>query len=155
MSGALLLRDAVSADIPAVLEIERASFDVPWTAEAFLSCLADGSRFRVAEAEGGELAGYCITHQVLDEAEVYTIAVSPASRRRGAGRLLLRDALEAARLGAALRMFLEVRVTNAAASALYESEGFRRIGTRRGYYRNADGTREDAALMAREFADAA
>lgn len=148
-------RDMASADLPAVLAIERAAFDSPWTPEGFLACLADGSRCRVAVDETGALAGYCITHQVIDEAEVYTIAVSESHRRQGLGRALLREALEAAKLAAALRVFLEVRVTNTGALALYESEGFKRIGTRRGYYKMADGTREDAALMALEFTHAA
>ena len=155
MSGAFTFRDMTSADLPAVLAIERAAFDSPWTPEGFLACLADGSRCRVAVDGDGVLAGYCITHQVIDEAEVYTIAVDGRCRRQGLGRALLREALEAARLSAALRIFLEVRVTNAGALALYESEGFRRVGSRRGYYKMADGTREDAILMAREFDDAA
>jgi len=46
-----------------------------------------------------------------------------------------------------LRVFLEVRASNAAALALYRSAGFREIGVRRGYYQNANGS-EDAITMA-------
>ena len=43
-------------------------------------------------------------------------------------------------------VFLEVRVDNPAARALYDSEGFEQIGLRRGYY---DGGRVDAVTMRR------
>ncbi len=45
-----------------------------------------------------------------------------------------------------LEAFLEVRPSNAIAIRLYESLGFTRIGTRRGYYQ-AVGGREDAAVL--------
>ena len=156
MSASLAFRDMTPADVPAVLSIDREAFETPWTAEGFLECLAGGSRCRVAFAgKPDDVAGYCITHQALDEAEVYTIAVRRDYRRQGVGRALLREALEAARLNAARVIFLEVRITNASARALYESEAFQQVGLRRGYYKKADGSREDAVLMARELADAA
>jgi [ribosomal protein S18]-alanine N-acetyltransferase len=48
------------------------------------------------------------------------------------------------------KIFLEVRVSNAAAIALYRASGFVEIGRRRGYYQNTNG-REDALLMACEL----
>jgi ribosomal-protein-alanine N-acetyltransferase len=47
---------------------------------------------------------------------------------------------------AAQRIFLEVRVSNAAARALYARAGFREIATRRDYYPAAAG-REDALVL--------
>jgi ribosomal-protein-alanine N-acetyltransferase len=45
-------------------------------------------------------------------------------------------------------VFLEVRPSNTAAVALYESLGFNEIGMRPGYYKTENGEREDALMMA-------
>jgi ribosomal-protein-alanine N-acetyltransferase len=47
-------------------------------------------------------------------------------------------------------VFLEVRPSNKAAIALYESEGFVEIGTRKDYYSSA-GDKEDALILARDL----
>ena len=67
-------------------------------------------------------------------ARIYSLAVEPTARRLGLGRALLRAAaIQAGRLGKhCLR--LEVREDNAAAIALYMTEGFRLIGRREAYY---------------------
>jgi ribosomal-protein-alanine N-acetyltransferase len=46
------------------------------------------------------------------------------------------------------QLLLEVRVSNHAAIALYQNEGFREIGQRPGYYPAANG-REDARVLTR------
>ena len=91
----------------------------------------------LARAVGGEAGG--------GEAEILTIAVAPAARRRGLGAALLAAAMQGAVLRAAATMFLEVAAGNAAALALYRAAGFEEVGRRRRYY--ADG--EDALVMRR------
>jgi ribosomal-protein-alanine N-acetyltransferase len=81
----------------------------------------------------------------VHEAELLRIGVAPEARRRGQGRVLLRHCqLELERMGVDV-LHLEVRVSNAAARALYESEGWRYRGDRRAYYRDG----ETAALYSR------
>jgi ribosomal-protein-alanine N-acetyltransferase len=46
----------------------------------------------------------------------------------------------------AANMFLEVRMSNVSAIALYENTGFNEMAIRRGYYPAKNG-REDAVLM--------
>ena len=149
------LRALAPADIGEVMEIERLSFDSPWTAADFEAVLSGGSHARVAEDAGGRVAGYCVSHCVVDEAEIWTIAVRPDARGAGIGKALLEDALSDARSRGASRMFLEVRSGNAPAEALYLGSGFRKIGIRRGYYRMKDGARADAVVMERSLDDAA
>ncbi|MGH3915339.1 MAG: ribosomal protein S18-alanine N-acetyltransferase [Pseudonocardiaceae bacterium] len=121
------------ADVPRCTELERALFagDDPWSPNAFLQALAAGHHY-VAAREGGSLIGYAGLARVGAEAEVHTLAVDPGHQGRGIGRALLRALLGHA---AGATVFLEVRTDNEAAIALYRSEGFTVIGTRRGYYR--------------------
>ena len=155
MSAAFTLRDMTAGDLPAVMAIELGAFESPWTLADYRSALAGRSRCRVAVDPDGALLGYCVTGQALDEAEVYTIAVSPRARRRGVGRALLRDFFSFSKAGGVSRIFLEVRPSNAAARSLYAGEGFVQVGRRRGYYSCANGGREDALIMERSEPDAA
>ena len=110
-----------------------------WSA-AELARERDRSVGRVLAAEqDGALVGYVVAWVIDDEAEILTIAVDPAARRRGVGRALVEAALAGTR-----RAHLEVRADNGAARGLYEGLGFEVVGRRAGYY--ADG--EDALLMA-------
>jgi [ribosomal protein S18]-alanine N-acetyltransferase len=76
------------------------------------------------------------------------VAVDPARRREGIGRALIEGLI--ARAGTEASYTLEVRVSNAAAIALYESYDFRRAGTRPRYY--ADNG-EDAVIMWRALGE--
>jgi [ribosomal protein S18]-alanine N-acetyltransferase len=132
-------------DIPAVLEIEQASFTTPWPPEAFHQELRHNrfARYEVAR-QGGAVVGYAGVWLMVDEAHITTFAVHPDWRRQGVGsRLMLAMLVVAEELGAD-RMTLEVRVSNTAAQALYQAHGFAIAGRRERYYTD-DG--EDAYIM--------
>ncbi|MEO7094428.1 MAG: ribosomal protein S18-alanine N-acetyltransferase, partial [Polyangiales bacterium] len=101
------------------------------------------SRLRAARDEGGTLLGYTLFWHVVDELHLLNVAVAVPCRRRGIGRALLADLLAYARAHEVVRILLEVRASNAAAIALYESLGFERFNVRAAYY--SDG--EDAVEM--------
>lgn len=119
----------------------------PWSAEEFAAVLASPLCFEVAQPQG-----FLIGRVVAGEAELLTLAVDPAARRRGIGRALVRGFLEAAGARGARRAFLEVAQDNVAALALYRAAGFDAVGLRRGYYRQSDGPALDARVLAREIA---
>jgi ribosomal-protein-alanine N-acetyltransferase len=81
---------------------------------------------------------------MAERAEVIDLRVLASERRQGFGRKLLWASLTA--LGDVGAVELEVRSSNVAARALYESLGFSETGLRPNYYATADG-REDAILM--------
>jgi len=146
------------ADLDAVVEIERASFAVPWSRAAFRHEL---ERNRVAEtwvarepadAEPGVVVGYLCLWVVAGEVHVTSLAVAPVRRGRGIGRLLLGALLERHRRAGATVAFLEVRPGNTEARRLYASLGFREVGRRRGYYVD---TGEDALLLEARLGDPA
>lgn len=140
------MRDMRLADVDAVCAIEQAVQPYSWTRGNFSDALNSGYRCVVDEYDG-HIVSYAVLMPVLDEAELLDIGVAAAQQRKGWGRAMLEAQLEWARGQGMQRIFLEVRVSNLAAIALYRSVGFSQIGTRRDYYQNAAG-REDALAMA-------
>ena len=106
-----------AADLEAVLEIERQSFRTPWSRQAFLHELERNrvAGLWVARDERGRddaaapVLGYLCLWAVADEVHVTNLAVHPARRGEGVGRLLLGTLLAHHRTRGARRAFLEVR----------------------------------------------
>lgn len=140
------VRDLAARDLDAILAIEQASFHDPWSAASFRSILDQPQSIATVVEQAGAVAGYCIAWMVGDEAEVTNLAVEPSVRRAGLGRALLDHliAVVAERGGATI--YLEVRASNAAAQALYQSREFAVAGRRKAYY---SGPTEDALIMRR------
>ena len=141
-----MMRPMMQADVDDVLCIEQAVQAYPWTRGNFTDALNSGYLCRVDDA-AGEICGYAILMPLPEQAELLNIGVAAGRQRKGAGRALLREMLELARDRKMKRVFLEVRPSNVAATALYRSVGFAGIGVRQGYYQNANGG-EDALVMA-------
>jgi ribosomal-protein-alanine N-acetyltransferase len=145
----LCWRDMGAHDLDAVLHIEQQVHAHPWTRGNFSDALASGYVCKLAELDGG-MIGYAVLMPGVDEAELLDIGIAAPYQRRGYGRAMLALLLEAAAGLGKQRMVLEVRASNAAAIALYRSQGFVQIGLRRDYYPVQNG-REDAILMGREL----
>jgi ribosomal-protein-alanine N-acetyltransferase len=132
-------------DVEAVLAIEHSVQGYPWTRGNFSDALNSGYVCRVDEV-AGEIRGYAVLMPIVDEAELLTIGVASSQQRKGLGRAMLLEMLDLACEKNMINVYLEVRVSNTAALALYRSAGFVEIGQRRNYYRNAHGF-EDAITM--------
>jgi ribosomal-protein-alanine N-acetyltransferase len=122
--------------------------DDAWQESAMRSILVMPTGFGVlALDEADNPAGFLLARCAAGEAEILTLGVVPAARRRGIARALLDAFLAAARQRGARRAFLEVAEDNRAALALYTTIGFAAVGRRPDYYRGRHGTR--AALTLR------
>lgn len=124
-------------DVEAAHALEVELFPDPWSVETFWSELAhvpETRHYLVAE-DGDALLGYAGLVATGHQADVQTLAVSPAAQGRGLGRALLDALLAEARRRGVGEVVLEVRAENDAARRLYAAAGFERIGLRRGYYR--------------------
>lgn len=142
-------RNMTADDIDAVTAAERHVYAFPWTRGNFADSLAAGHGAWLA-LEHGEMIGYAVMMQVLDEVHLLNITVLPELQRKGRGSALLQHLFALARLRSATRMLLEVRPGNVSGQALYRRHGFLEIGRRRDYYPAHQG-REDAIVMAREL----
>ncbi|RRE53399.1 ribosomal-protein-alanine N-acetyltransferase [Klebsiella pneumoniae] len=135
-----------TADLTKAWHIEKRAHAFPWSEQTLAS--NQGERYRNYQLSvDGEMAAFAITQVVLDEATLFNIAVDPAYQRRGLGRALLEHVIDEVEKLGVVTLWLEVRASNVAAIALYESVGFNEATIRRNYYPTADG-REDAIIMA-------
>ena len=135
-----------TTDLRDAWHIEQASHAFPWSAKTFAD--NHGERYLNFKLTVDErLAAYAITQTVLDEATLFNIAVHPDFQRHGLGRELLQFLIGELENRGILTLWLEVRKSNFAAIALYQSLGFNEVSVRRDYYPAAQG-REDAIIMA-------
>ncbi|WP_375547794.1 GNAT family N-acetyltransferase [Oceanicaulis alexandrii] len=128
-----------AAELFAALHAE--CFPDPWSEADFARLLASsGVKGLIARTEDTP-QGLSLIRTVAGECELLTIGVLPDARRSGVGAFLLAQSEAAARRSGARRLFLEVSERNTAASALYESKGYRQIGLRKRYYRDGAAAR--------------
>lgn len=137
------------ADLEAVADLTHRADPFGWTLRNFSDAHASGNTLTVLTVDG-VTSGIAAVMHVLDESELLEIAVQPAMQGRGYGKALLAQAIALARRSGAVRMFLEVRESNARARKMYTSFGFEETGRRKNYYPTENG-REDAILMTAQF----
>jgi ribosomal-protein-alanine N-acetyltransferase len=128
------LRTRVGADLEAVVEIENASYSMPWGESTFRALLRRGDADLVVAEMGIAIAGYAVWWHTLDQAELGNVAVDAAYRRSGIGTRLVSESIKRAATRQVREMFLEVRQSNSGARNLYTRLGFLPVGVRRGYY---------------------
>ena len=148
------LRPMTSADVSAVLKLERELFgEEAWSRAMLRGELAQQpeSRHYLVAEDNGAITGYAGLLAAGSQGDVLTLAVTADRWGRGTGSALLEALLaEAARRGCS-EVFLEVRIDNARAQQLYRRFGFVQIGVRRGYYQPSGA---DALVMRRELGPA-
>lgn len=136
-------------DLAAVSDIERRSYDFPWSHGVFRDCLLAGYNCLVL-MQDEQTIGYAILSVAGGEAHILNLCIDPKHRSLGYGGRLLDEMLAIARAAEVTEIFLEVRPSNVAAIKLYRKKGFHQIANRPSYYQATDG-REDAAVLARKL----
>jgi ribosomal-protein-alanine N-acetyltransferase len=155
LTDSITIRDAIAADIPRVISLEKESASAAhWTEADYTRVGAAEDRGShltmqialVAESQDAEngVVGFLIARAVGRDWEIENIVVANGHQRQGIGSKLLRRFIERARAESAENLLLEVRESNQAAIALYSANGFQEHGRRKSYYSNPE---EDALLM--------
>jgi [ribosomal protein S18]-alanine N-acetyltransferase len=145
---ALAFRLIEESDIPQVMALERSAHSHPWRQSSFEDCLKGRQKCWLAE-HNGTLVGYVVVTHGGGDAELLNVSVAPSYQRKGVGQCLLQRAVDCVKDKADM-LFLEVRISNRKAIALYEREDFFEVGQRKNYYPTVNG-HEDALLMARQL----
>lgn len=124
--------------------IERNTFSMPWSENAFIEAAADKMQHFLVAEEDGRVIAYCGMWKVLDEGQIVNVAVDVPYRRRGVAEELLKRLMEDGREDGVCSFTLEVRKSNIAARTLYNKLGFCEVGIRPHFYIKPD---EAAILM--------
>lgn len=141
---AVTIRRMRGTDVSRVMQIELATFTMPWSESTFRGLLRrTDSDLYVAEVNG-IVAGYAVFWAVTDQGELGNVAVSAEFRGQGLGARLIEEVLDSAAARGVREIFLEVRKSNEGAQNLYKTFGFYEVGKRRNYYLQPV---EDALVM--------
>ena len=136
--------------LEAVARIEQSTYAQPWSQGNFADSLKAGYQAQLLTAgvpPQVELLGYFVAMKGVDEVHLLNITVAPAHQHQGWAVVMLEALVIWARGEGAKWLWLEVRVSNARAKAVYERFGFGQVGTRRNYYPATAAEREDAIVM--------
>jgi len=142
-------RDMNHDDLSMVSDIERRSYEFPWSHGVFRDCLLAGYQCITLIRED-RVAGYAILSVAAGEAHILNLCIDPDYRSLGYGEHLLDELLYRARSTSVREIFLEVRPSNVTAIALYKKKGFHKIAARPAYYQANEG-REDAAVLVKKL----
>jgi ribosomal-protein-alanine N-acetyltransferase len=132
-----------------VAALELRIHAAPWSERSFRATARWPPVIRRVGVRGERIVAYGVLMLGPGEAQLLNLSVVPEFRREGIGRALLLQFVDDARRLYAEQLFLEVRVSNRGAIALYEGAGFVAIARRVAYYPPGEtgGTREDALVM--------
>ena len=144
-----VIRDMDHDDLAMVSDIERRSYEFPWSHGVFRDCLLAGYQSIVLVREE-RIAAYGILSVAAGEAHILNLCVEPEFRSLGYGERVLDEMLFRARAASVREIFLEVRPSNETAIALYRKKGFFQVANRPAYYQSHRG-REDAAVFAKKL----
>ena len=141
------IRFANADDAKALLEIEQASFEHPWSIILFETDLEKNPHAKYWLAcendVDGKVVGFIGTHNMAGEINITNVAVHPDYRKQGTADMLMNSMLEYFDAEPNEGITLEVDCENEPAIKLYEKYGFVTEGRRKGYYQNG----HDALIM--------
>lgn len=134
-------------DVFQIAALEKECFSDPWSFQMLADTFFSEHTLSVAAAEDGKIAGYAFAVLAEEEADLANIAVTKSFRHRGIAKELLSRLEAQVRAAGGRKMFLEVRVSNAPAMALYLKTGYVGRYARPRYYGNG----EDALVMEKKL----
>lgn len=138
----------------AISHLHAATFTDAWDAASVSRLISHPGSIALVASAGAPttLGGFALAQVAADEAEILTLGVIPAWRRKGVANRLVQGLKRGAARGGAHALFLEVAASNEPAISLYAQNGFIEAGRRKGYYAHTDGPAEDAVVMRCELA---
>ena len=130
-------REMIALDVPVLVGIEKDIYpESPWSAAQFREELFGVPKTRkyIVALDDNEIIGYAGIALAGDVADIHTLTVLPAFRRRGIASHMLKELEEWATHKGVANFMLEMREGNAEAQPLYEKYGYQVISRRDNYY---------------------
>jgi ribosomal-protein-alanine N-acetyltransferase len=139
--------EARPSDAAPLAALHATSFHRGWSEDEFERLLLDRGVVTHRALIGRRLVGFIMSRLAEGEAEILSVAVAAARRKRGLARQLLN--LHMRRLAAlgTRTIFLEVDENNVPARRLYQRAGFIAVGRRQGYYPDQSGKGSSALVL--------
>jgi len=133
--GEPVFSEARPSDAAAIAAVHGASFQRGWGEDEIQLLLIESNVVAHRVMIGRTFVGFILSRLAAGEAEILSVAIAPAWRRRALARPLLD--LHLRRLaGLGVRsVFLEVDEHNAPACRLYRRAGVHEVGRRQAYYK--------------------
>jgi len=138
----LSIRRMTLDDLPAILALERAIYDPPWSEQIFRDELSLDNRTYLVATLDGEVVAFAGLLEIREDAHITTVAVAESTRRLRLGTRLVLALVDRALLDGCRNLTLEVRMSNQGAQKMYSRFGLAPVGVRKNYYRT-----EDALVM--------
>ena len=136
-------------DVDAVMLLENAVYQFPWTDRIFKDCIRVGYDCWLALLEN-KIVAHAVISVAAGESHILNLSVTEDLQGMGIGKQFIQFLLNIAHNKQAQVMMLEVRPSNIRAIKCYNSAGFNEIGSRKDYYPAPNG-KEDALLFARQI----
>jgi ribosomal-protein-alanine N-acetyltransferase len=127
-----------------VLDVERETFEFPWSDEDFTRCLRQRNCIGMVAESGDSVVAFMIYELHRSRLHLLNFAVSRSHRRLGVGTRMMEKLVGKLSPERRSRIVLEVRETNLPAQLFFRSLGFRAISVLKDFYQD---TTEDAYLM--------
>lgn len=144
-----MIRKMQRFDTDRVYEIENQAFFEPWSKKSLIKDLETNTFLNHLVYEfDGKILGFYIASHVLDEVEIFTIAVDKDYQNKGIGSKLLDHLIDRSKVNDIKKIWLEVSTKNQAGISLYKKYGFKIMGLRKNYYQKLG---EDAYNMLKEL----
>ncbi len=138
------IRWMIRRDLPTLLEIEKASFEFPWTEEDFIRSLRQRNCIGMVADNQDEVLGFMVYELYRSRIHLVNLAVHPDRRREGIGSAMINKLISKLGSTRRSRISLEVRETNIHAQFFFRALGFKAIGLLKNFYED---TPEDAYMM--------
>lgn len=140
------IRRMEKSDVDDVVKLEALSYgEHHWSKESFYNELSNNlAHYYCAVDEEDNLLAYTGCWHIFEEAHITTLSVHPDFRKLGIAQKLIFQMIDDCYKNKIKYITLEVRESNVPAISLYEKNGFKSIGTRKGYYQDNN---ENALIM--------
>lgn len=138
------IRWMVRRDLQEVLQIERESFEFPWSEDDFLGILRQRNCIGMVAEYNATIVGFIVYELSKNKIQLINLAVDPRYRRLGVGTQLAAKLIGKLNYQSRNRITFEIRETNLGAQLFFRSIGFRVTQILKNFY---DEMNEDAYLM--------